>query len=49
MLYLILVDALTHERIDARCWSLHDAHDAMACLREGCHLAVVSSSQVGGA
>ena len=43
MLHLILIDSTTHERVDARWWVLADAHAAMACLREGCHLAVVSS------
>ena len=41
---LVLVDSTTHERIDERWWSLVDAHAAMGCLREGCHLAVVSGS-----
>ena len=48
-MHLVLVDSTTHERVDARWWVLGDAHTAMACLREGCHLAVVSSNKSGGA
>ena len=48
-MHLILVDSTTHERVDCRIWDLADAHTAMKCLRDGFHLAVVSSSQSGGA
>jgi len=44
MLHLVLVDSTTHERVDDRWWVIGDAHAAMAYLREGCHLAVISGA-----
>ena len=43
-MHLVLVDGITHERVDDRWWSLVDAHAAMECLRNGCHLAVISGA-----
>ena len=42
-MHLVLVDSTTYERVDDRWWVIGDAHTAMECLRDGCHLAVVSS------
>ena len=37
----VIVDALTHERVDSRVWSLADAASALAELLPGQHLAVI--------
>ena len=47
-MHLVIVDGTTHERVDDRWWVIGDAHTAMAYLRDGYHLAAVSSSQSCG-
>ena len=43
-MHLVIVDGITHERVDDRWWVFGGAHAAMECLRVGCHLAVVSGA-----
>ena len=38
---LVIVDGITHERVDDRWWVIGDAKGAMALLMPGQHLAVI--------